>query len=119
AVDRRPETRWSSAHDEQVDLFLRCKLAADAERPHDLAGRGRVHLRTARQSDERQLLLAERGRLVPGEGKAIGPCEVDHVHGRLRRVRPDDLEPDALYALQRLAPGHERREKEVAERAIV
>lgn len=119
SVDRRSETRRPSAHHEQVDPLPRCKLEADSERAHDLAGRRSVHLRTARQSHERKVRLHGRGRLVPGEGKAIGPCEFHQAHRRLGRAWPDDLEADALHPLQRLAPGHERRQKEVAERAIV
>ena len=83
-------------------------------------GRSR-HLRTARAaSHELKRAASSSGvGLVPGEGKAVRSCEVDHPHGRLGRVRPDDLDADALDALQRLAPGHERRQKEVAERTVV
>ena len=34
-------------------------------------------------------------------------------------MRAGDLEADALHPLQRLTPGHERREKKVAERTVV
>ncbi len=34
-------------------------------------------------------------------------------------MRTDDLDADAVHPLQRLAPGHERRKKEVAEGAVV
>ena len=34
-------------------------------------------------------------------------------------MRSDDLEADPLHGLQRLAPGDERREEQVAERAVL
>ena len=34
-------------------------------------------------------------------------------------MRPDDLHPDPFHALQRLAPRDERREHQVAERAVL
>ena len=56
---------------------------------------------------------------MPREGETVGACEVEHPHRRLRRPRADDLEADALDALQRLPPGDEGREDEVAERSVV
>ena len=57
--------------------------------------------------------------VLPGEWEPVGADEVEHLHRRLGRARPDDLEADPLDALERLSPGDEGREDEVAERPVV
>jgi hypothetical protein len=49
----------------------------------------------------------------------VAPGEVEHPHGRLGRTWADDLEADAVDLLQGLAPLHQRREYEVAERSVL
>ena len=44
---------------------------------------------------------------------------LEQLHRGLGRTRPDDLHADALHALERLAPGDEDGEHEVAERPIL
>jgi hypothetical protein len=56
---------------------------------------------------------------VPREWETVGACELDHPHRRPRRARADDLEADALDALERFPTGNERGQDDVAERSVV
>ena len=119
AVDRGGEAGGTAAHDEQVDFLVRRQLAADPERAQHFASRGMRQLDAARQSHERRLRSVRRRGLVPGKREPVGADEVEHLHGGFRRARPDDLDADALDALERLPPSDEGREDEVAERSVV
>src|SRR5207244_13428356 len=81
--------------------------------------RGGWQLGAAWESHEGGLRSVRRWGLVPGEGESVGAGEVEHLHRRLGRARPDDLEADPLHALERLPAGDEGREDEVAERSVV
>ena len=69
--------------------------------------------------EERRLRSGRCCGRTPGEREAVGAREVEHLHRRRRRARPDDLQPDPLHALERLPAGDEGREDEVAQRAVV
>ena len=56
---------------------------------------------------------------MPGKRKPIGSREVEQPHRRIGRPRPEDLKADPLDALQRLPPGDERRQHEIAERPVI
>ncbi len=126
-----PRPGRAGADNEQVDLLARRELAADPERARDLAGGRAAQLGAARQPDQRQARLIEAGdqrrrrwivravRVAPGERQAVAARELEHPHRRFGRVRPDDLETDALDPLERLAPRDEGRQHEVAERAVL
>jgi hypothetical protein len=130
-VDGGCEASGTGADDEQVGLLPWRELAADPQRTRNLARRGSAELDAARQSHQRQAPFVEprdqcrrrgivrsRG-VAPGERQSIAAREVEHPHGRCGRVRADDLQPDALHALQRFPSGDERREHEVAEQAVL
>ena len=55
----------------------------------------------------------------PRVGQPRPPHGVDHRPGRGGRARADDLDADAVMALQRLAASDERAQEEVAERAVL
>ena len=128
AVDGGRQARGPAADDEQVDLLERLELAADPERAQDLAGRRRCELDVAGEAHERQARVVDSfderceggvpRRVAPRVGQPVPRRELDHLHGRLRGVRADDLEPDSFDALQCLAAGHEGREEEVAQRPV-
>ena len=80
---------------------------------------GAQQLRAARKAHEGRLAGVGRSVVVPGERQAVAAGEVEHPHRGLGRARPDDLQPDALDRLQRLAPGDEGGEEQVAERAVL
>ena len=131
AVDGGSEARRARAHHEQVDLLTRRQLAPDAERPRHLAGRGGVQLRAAGEPHDGQARLVEalherpqirivrRRGIAPGVRQPVRPDVVEHAHGRRRGVRTHDLDPHAGHLLQRLAPGDERREEQLAKRAVL
>ena len=82
---------------------------------------GKPHHRQARRIETGD--QARRGPVVtgiaPGGGNAVVAGEVEHPHRRLRRLRTDDLHADPLHRLQGLAAGDERRQEQIAERAIL
>ena len=55
---------------------------------------------------------------MPCEREAIPAEEVEHPYRGLRRARADDLHAHVLHPLQRLAPGDEGREHQIAERPV-
>src|SRR5581483_4531922 len=114
AVDGGGEAGRAAADDQQVDLLARQQLATDAQRTQHLTGRRRPQLRAAGQPDERRLAALRRLGIPPVVRETIRAGEVDHWQGRLGGVRTDDLDPDPLHALQRLAALDERREQKVA-----
>ena len=119
AVDRSGEARGARTDDQQVDLLARRELEPDPECAQHLAGSRAAQLTSARQPHQRQRATAARGDIFPRVRKPVRAREVEDSHRRLRAVRADDLQPDPLHALQRLAPGDERGEDEVAERAVL
>ena len=118
AVDGGGEAGGAGADDEQVDLLARCQLASDPERAQHLASGWVLQLGAAGEPHKRRLRPVRRCGLVPGEREPVGAGEVEHLHRRLGRARPDDLDADPLDGLQRLPPGDEGREDEVAERCV-
>ena len=52
-------------------------------------------------------------------GEPLAPGELEQPPGVARLVRPDDLDPDPVLALQQLAPLDEGGEQEVRERAVL
>ena len=119
AVDRGGEARRAGADDQQVDLLARCELEPDPETAQHLAGGWTVQLSSAGQSHQRHRTTVGRGCLLPGEWEPVGAREVEHPHGRFGVVRADDFQADPLHGLQRLPPGDERGEEQVAERAVL
>src|SRR5439155_1019526 len=128
AVDGRAQPAGARADDEQVDLFARRELAADAERAQHVAAAGRLEPRAARQPDDRKLLgrhaFDQRGggRLVgvaPDMGQAVAAHELDHRPGGLGRARADDLQAESVALLERVAAAHERGGDDVAELLVV
>ena len=109
AVDGGAQAGRAGADDEQVDLLPRRELAADPERARDLTGAmGPGSSAPPGKPDQRQARLIEafdqrrgRGRSSIARGhaserQAVAAGELEHLHRGLRRVRPDDLEPEAL-----------------------
>ena len=99
-------------------MLPRRELEPDADGAQKLSGRRCTELGTARQAHERRLAYVGYA-VLPCERQAVAAREVEHLHRRLGRVRPDDHQPEALNGLERLAPRDERRQKQVAERAIL
>ena len=87
------------------------------ERARDLADRGRFQLGATRQAHDRRRAVH---RLVaPAERQAVAARVVEHPHRGDGRARADDLEPEPLDRLQRLPPGDEGGEDEVAQRPVL
>src|SRR6202000_2903402 len=120
AVDRRAEPGRAAADDQQVDLFARRQLEADAEAPRELAFARPPQVDAARQPHQWDLLrgkIDDQGRrldvlarVAQGVGEALAFRVLDQVTGRVVLGRPDDLDPDALLALQQFAALDEGRE---------
>ena len=129
AVDRRAEPRRPAADDQQVDLFARRQLEADAERPRQLAVRRPPQVDAARQPHQRDLLRRQVGDqrcrlgvlvgVAPGVGEPLAFRVLGQVPGRVVPGRPDDLEADALDPLQHFAALDEGREQRVGEDAVL
>jgi hypothetical protein len=118
AVYGRAESRWTTAYHQQVDLFARRELPADAERAQHLAGRRRAQLGATGEAHDGR--IAVHGDLVlPCEGQPVAAEEVEHPHGRRGRARANDLQAQALHRLERLSPGDESGEDEVTQRPVV
>src|SRR6201993_4340251 len=113
------EPRRPGAHDEQVRLFPALELATDAERAQQVSARGVLQLATARKLDDGRLFATAGSLVVPRERQPVRPRDVDQAQRRLGGARADDLDADALHALQRLAAGDEGRKHQVAQRAVL
>ena len=131
AVDGGTEPRRAATDDNEIDLLARGELEADAERPRHLTGRRIAKVGAAGQPDEWQLVVTEPfdrcdrrhvlrvARVQPVRGQPVAAGEIDHPPRRVGRLRPDDVHADARAALQPLAARDERREQQVAERAVL
>ena len=129
SVDRRAEARRTAADDQQVDLLALAQLQADPQRPRELAVARRSQLAAAGEPHERDLggveSLDQRRRLLalpggdPGVGEAQAPGEVEQAARLARLGRADDLEPDPLALLERLAALDEGGEEQVRQRAVL
>jgi hypothetical protein len=58
-------------------------------------------------------------RVEPHERDTVAAGEVEHPHSRRRGLRPNDLHTDSRNGLQSLAAGDERRQQQIAERAVL
>ena len=96
-----------------------CGLWGSGSSSQHLAGARTVQLSSAGQPHQRHRATVGRGRLLPAVREPIRARELPGPHRRLRPARADDLQPDPLHALQRLAPGDEGGEEQVAERAVL
>ena len=112
------ESRRAPAYDQQVDLFSRRQLAPDPDRAQHLPPRGRPQLRATGQAHEGRFAL-RRQLVLPAERQAVAAREVEHPHRRLGRARANDLQAQALHRLERLSPGDECGQDEVAQRPVV
>ena len=127
AIDRRAQTGRTSANNEQVSLLAGGKLAPYAQRPGQLTWGRAFEFEAAGQPDHGQLCLVEalhqcrrRGivsvlGIAPGEDKAVAAREVDDPHRRLGRLRSDDLQAEAVDALETFTARDERRQHDVTE----
>ena len=118
-VDRSGEAGGPGAHDQQVDFLARRELAADPERAQQLASRWVQQLDPAGEPNEWGLRSACRLVVLPAEWEPVRANEVQHLHRPRGCARSDDLEADSFDALERLSPGDEGREDEVAKRTVV
>jgi len=127
AVDCRPQPGGTTADDHQVDLLAPLERKTDAQSSGHVAGGRVAQLAATGKAHERDLVGAEfleRRRAVsvlgvlPGEGEPVAPRVLDDLPRRFRGARTDDLHPHALL-LERFAPGHERRQEHVPERAVL
>ena len=55
----------------------------------------------------------------PAVRQVVAPGEREHPHRRFRRVRADDLEAETVDPFQGLAPLHQRREYQIAQRTVL
>ena len=130
AVHGGPEPRRPAADDRQVDALAVAELEPDPERARELAdwsartarcppGRRTSGRRSASTSSIGEATSGSLGRVdeAVGDPRALHP--LDRSPRRLRSHRADDLDPDPVAALERLAAADEGREQDVGERAVL
>src|SRR6185437_2643738 len=100
-------------------LLARREFEPDPESAQHLARGWTAQLSSTRQSDKRRCAAVGRHGLLPGVRQPVGACKLEHAHRRLRTTRTDDLQAYPVHALQRLAPGDERGEEQIAEQAVL
>ena len=120
AVDRGREPRRAGADDQQVDLLARRELEPDPEGAQHLAG-----------ASDRAALLRRAAARAAARRPSGGAASCQVYGSRFARAKssirivgseacgPTISRPIPSHALQRLAPGDERGEEEVAERAVL